>query len=113
VLEWLFWSAGGPGPMIGQAGYWTHFAKEKNPAAIERYTTETERLMRVANTRLGESAYLAGSEYTVADVMSFPWLRAPALRFGFDMTAYPHVARWIAEIEKRPAAARALAMKPA
>jgi GST-like protein len=113
VLEWLFWGAGGPGPMIGQAGYWTTFAKEKNPAAIERYTTETQRLMKVADTRLGANKYLAGDTYTIADIMSFTWLRAPGVRFGFDMAPYPHLAKWIAEIEARPAVARALAMKPA
>jgi len=112
ALEWLFWGAGGPGPTIGQLGYWAHFSQDKYPPAIERYKTESERLLGVADRRLGESPYLAGAGYTVADIMSFTWLRAAA-RFGVEPKAFPNVARWLGEIEARPAVQRALAMKPA
>jgi GSH-dependent disulfide-bond oxidoreductase len=111
ALEWLFFGAGGPGPMIGQFGYWVHFAKEKNPPAIERYTAEAHRLLRVLDGRLGASPYLAGDEYTVADIMNVTWARAPR-RFGVDLDGYRNLSRWIADIEARPAVARALAMTP-
>jgi len=111
ALEWLFFGAGGPGPMIGQLGFWAHFSNDKYPPAIERYKTETERLLGVADRRLGESPYLAGPSYTVADIMNFTWLRA-ASRFGVEPKGFRNVARWLGEIEARPAVQRALAMKP-
>jgi GSH-dependent disulfide-bond oxidoreductase len=111
VLEWLFFGAANPGPMIGQLGFWSHFSSDKYPPAIERYKTETERILGVVDRRLGETPYLAGPDYTVADIMNFTWVRA-AGRFGVDPTGYQHVARWLAAIEARPAVQRALAMKP-
>jgi GST-like protein len=112
ALEWVFFNAGGPGPMLGQLGYFTKFAQEKVPAAIERFTKEGERLLRVLDKRLGEVPYLAGAEFTIADIMNVTWPRAARDFIGMDMTPYPNVTRWIAEIEKRPAAQKAFAMKP-
>jgi GSH-dependent disulfide-bond oxidoreductase len=111
TLEWLFWGAAGIGPMGGQFGYWGHFAKEKNPPAIERYKTEVDRLLRVADTRLASSKFLGGDEFTIADINSFTYARGVP-RFGIDMSPYPNVTRWVQSIDARPAVQRALAMKP-
>ncbi|HEY5935510.1 MAG TPA: glutathione binding-like protein [Kofleriaceae bacterium] len=111
VLEWLFFGAGGIGPMGGQLGYWNLFASEKNPPAVERYLTETKRIVGVIDRRLDESKFLAGSEYSVADIMNFTWARAVS-HFGVDMQQYANVRRWLDTIEARPAVARALAMNP-
>jgi GST-like protein len=111
TLEWLFWGAGGLGPMGGQLGYWNLFASEKYPPATERYLTECKRLVGVLERRLGESKFLAGSEYSVADIMSFTWTRAVS-HFGVDMKQYANVGRWLDTIETRPAVQRALAMNP-
>jgi GST-like protein len=111
TLEWLFWGAGGIGPMGGQLGYWSLFASEKNPPAIERFLTESKRLVGVVDRRLGESKFLAGSEYSVADIMSFTWTRAVS-HFGVDMQQYANVRRWLDTVEARPAVQRALAMNP-
>ena len=110
ALEWVFFNAGGTGPMIGQLGYFTKFASEKVPAAIERYTKETERLLRVLDKRLGEVPYLAG-EFSIADIMNMTWPRAAKTFIGMDLSPYPNVERWIAELEARPAFEKALAMK--
>jgi GST-like protein len=110
ALEWVFFNAGGAGPMIGQLGYFTKFASEKVPAAIERYTKETERLLRVLDKRLGEVRYLAG-EFSIADIMNMTWPRAAKTFIGMDLSPYPNVERWIAELEARPAFQKALAMK--
>lgn len=114
TLEWMFFNAGGVGPMGGQLGYFAKFAKEKIPHAIERYTKEVQRLFGVLDKRLGESAYLAGPEFSIADVMNYSWPRS-LLGFGIegiDLAAYPHLARWQDAIAARPAVQRALARTP-
>jgi GST-like protein len=111
ALEWIFFNAGGPGPMLGQLGYFTKFAPEKVPPAIERFTKESERLLRVLDKRLGEVPYLAG-EFSIADIMNMTWPRAAKTFIGMDLSGYPNVTRWIGTLEERPAFQRALAMKP-
>lgn len=111
ALEWVFFNAGGPGPMLGQLGYFTKFAPEKVPAAIERYTKEAERLLRVLDKRLAQVPYLAG-EFSIADIMNMTWARAAKTFIGMDLGPYPNLSRWIAELEERPAFKRALEMKP-
>lgn len=111
TLQWVFFNAGGPGPMIGQLGYFAKFAPEKVPAAIERYTKETGRLLRVLDQRLARVPYLAG-EFSIADIMNMTWARAAKTFIGVDLGPYPHLSRWIAELEERPAFKRALEMKP-
>ena len=111
ALEWVFFNAGGPGPMLGQLSYFTKFAQEKVPLAIERYTKEGERLLRVLDKRLGQVPYLAG-EFSIADIMNLTWPRAAKTFLGLDLSPYPHLSRWIAELDERPAFKRALAMKP-
>lgn len=114
TLEWMFFNAGGVGPMGGQLGYFAKFAKEKIPHAIERYTKEVQRLFGVLDKRLGESAYLAGPEFSIADVMNYSWPRS-LLGFnieGIDLAAYPALARWQDAIAARPAVQRALARTP-
>jgi GSH-dependent disulfide-bond oxidoreductase len=111
AIEWVFFNAAGPGPIIGQLGYFSKFAPEKIPAAIERFTKETQRLLGVLDKRLGEVAYLAG-EFSIADIMNMTWARATHTFLGMDLGAYPHLTRWLAELEARPAFERALAMKP-
>jgi GST-like protein len=111
ALEWVFFNVGGTGPMVGQLGHFVKFASEQIPYAIDRYRKETERLLGVLDRRLGEVQYLAGA-YSIADLMNITWARA-AGHLGVDLAAYPHVGRWLGEVEARPAVARALALKPA
>ena len=111
ALEWVFFNAGGPGPMLGQLGYFTKFAPEKIPAAIQRYTKEAERLLSVLERRLAQVPYLAG-EFSIADIMNMTWARAAKVFIGMDLGPYPNLSRWIAELEERPAFKRALEMKP-
>jgi GST-like protein len=112
ALEWMYFNIGGPGPTMGQLGFFTRFAKEKIPMAIERYTKETERLMKVLDTRLGETKYLVGSDFTIADILNFTWPNAGRAFLGLDYTPYPNLVRWLDELAARPAFAKALAMKP-
>ena len=105
VLEWLFWQMAGIGPMFGQVGHFVRYAPEQIPYAIERYTNESLRLVKVLDTRLGEAEYVAG-EYSIADMAIFPWLRLATMRE--QVAFFKHVTRWQKAIEARPAVRRGL-----
>jgi GST-like protein len=96
---------GGLGPMLGQAHHFRFYAPEKVPYAIERYTQEAKRLYGVLDKRLSQSRYLAGRDYTIADMAVFPWLRTWE-RQGVQMTDYPAVEKWFDAIAARPAVQR-------
>jgi GSH-dependent disulfide-bond oxidoreductase len=116
-LEWMMFQMGGVGPMFGQWNHFGAYAKEKLPYAIERYTNEVARLNRVLNRRLDESHWLAGDEYSMADIITFPWIRTAtessprfAERGYVDLDDYPAIKRWYDEIAARPAVQRGLAV---
>jgi GST-like protein len=111
TFEWMFFQAGGTGPMLGQAHHFRNYAPEKIPYAIERYTNEGRRLYGVVDRRLSESRYLAGDEYTIADIMNLPWLLLSKNQ-GIEIDEYPHLKRWIEELKARPAVQRGLAVPP-
>jgi GST-like protein len=108
-LEWMMFQMGGVGPMFGQYNHFAAYAVEKLPYAIERYTNEVKRLHRVLEHRLEEVPYLAGGEYTMADIITFPWIRG-AERRNIDLAEYPAVKRWHDEIAARPAVQRGVAV---
>ena len=105
MLEWLMFQMGGVGPMLGQAHHFRLYAPEKIPYAIDRYTNEAKRLYGVMNKRLAKSKYMAGPEYTIADIAIFPWLRSWKNQ-GIDWNDYPHLKGWFDEIAARPAVQR-------
>jgi GSH-dependent disulfide-bond oxidoreductase len=107
VLQWLMWQMGGLGPMLGQNHHFTRYAPEKVPYAIDRYVRETNRLYGVLNTRLADREFVAGADYTIADMASYPWILPEAQ--GQDLANFPHLARWHAAIQARPATERAYA----
>jgi GST-like protein len=107
AIQWLMFQMGGVGPMLGQAHHFRVYAPEKIPYAIERYTNEAKRLYAVLDGRLGEAEYLAGTDYGIADIATFPWLRSWE-RQGVVLSDYPNVQRWFGAIETRPAVERAL-----
>jgi GSH-dependent disulfide-bond oxidoreductase len=108
ALEWLFWQVGGLGPMAGQNHHFSRYAPEKLPYAIERYVKETNRLYGVLDRRLTAQAYLAGPEYSIADVAAYPWIVPWQLQFQ-DLTLFPALARWFGKIAARPGTVRAYA----
>ncbi len=105
VLQWLMFQMGGVGPMLGQAHHFRMYAPEKLPYAIDRYTNEAKRLYGVMDRRLAKSKYIAGAEYTIADIAVFPWLRSWKNQ-GIDWDDYPHLKGWFDEIGARPAVKR-------
>ncbi|HET6185193.1 MAG TPA: glutathione S-transferase N-terminal domain-containing protein [Acetobacteraceae bacterium] len=108
-LQWIMFQMGGVGPMFGQYNHFANYAGEKLAYPIERYTNEVRRLHRVLDKRLGEAAFLAGGEYSMADICTFPWIRNPDRR-GIDLTDYPNVKRWHDAIAARPAVQRGVAV---
>jgi GST-like protein len=106
-VQWLMWQMGGVGPMFGQAHHFRSYSREKLQYPIDRYTKESNRLMRILDGRLGEAPYVAGDAYTIADIAIFPWMRNPERR-GIDFNEYPNVKRWFDEIGARPAVKRGL-----
>ena len=108
VNEWLFWQMGGLGPMTGQYGHFNVYAPEKIPYAIERYTKEAERLLGVLDQRLAGRAFIAGDDYSIADMACYPWIN-PYTKVPLDMTPFAEVRRWQAAIAARPATQRAYA----
>ena len=107
VVQWLMFQMGGVGPMLGQAHHFRIYAPEKLPYAIDRYTNEAGRLYGVMDKRLGESEYLAGDDYSIADMATFPWTRSID-RQGHSFDAYPNVKRWFDAIDARPAVVEGL-----
>lgn len=108
-LQWLMFQMGGVGPMFGQAHHFLRAAPEPVPYGIKRYTDETRRLYGVMNKRLGEAPYLAGAEYTIADIATFPWVA----RFEWhkvDLADFPAVKRWFDGINARPAVKKGMAV---
>lgn len=108
VSEWLFWQMAGLGPMTGQYGHFATYAPEKIPYAIDRYTRERQRLLGVLDNRLKGHAFIAGDDYTIADMACYPWID-PYTKAPLDLSDYPNVVRWRAAIEARPATKRAYA----
>ena len=102
VLQWLFWQMGGLGPMAGQNHHFGTYAPEKIPYAIDRYVKETNRLYGVLNQRLADRAFVAGDEYTIADMASYPWI-VPYERQGQKLDQFPNLKRWFEAIRGRPA----------
>eukprot|EP01080_Neovahlkampfia_damariscottae_P012861 gene12861-7206_t len=101
TLKWLIWQVAGFGPMLGQANHFNSFAKEKIPYAIERYTKEGERLLKVLDTQLEGKKYVIGDEYTIADISIWPWL-VGAIKFGkFDVSKYNNIVKWQNSLEER------------
>ena len=105
TLQWLMFQMGGVGPMFGQSNHFSHYAVDKIPYAIDRYSNECKRLYGVLDKRLGEAEYLAADEYTIADIATHPWVQGFERR-GVDIEEYPNVKRWIELIHQRPGVIR-------
>ncbi|MDE2406781.1 MAG: glutathione S-transferase N-terminal domain-containing protein [Xanthomonadaceae bacterium] len=109
VDEWLFWQMAGLGPMMGQYGHFHVYAPEVVPYARERYRKEAERLLGVLDRRLQGRAFIAGDDYSIADMACYPWLNAYTSA-PLDLSPFANLRRWQADIAARPATQRAYAL---
>jgi GST-like protein len=109
ALQWLMFQMGHVGPMYGQVHHFVRAAKVEVPYAIERYVKEKDRLYGVLDRRLGEAPFLAGDEYTIADIATYPWVARHEWH-KTDLAIYPNVKRWFDAIGARPAVQRGMAV---
>lgn len=105
AIEWLMWQMGGVGPMFGQAHHFLKYNRGKAPYAEDRYAAEVKRLYGVLDKQLGLNAYVAGNDYSIADVAVWPWVSRYDWHIG-DLKDYPNVVRWYREVASRPAVQR-------
>lgn len=114
-IQWLMFQMGGVGPMFGQLGHFYKFAADKitDSYPTDRYTGETQRLLGVLEQRLDGRDYIMGSDYTIADIAIFPWVRVLDGFYGagehLNISNYPKVLAYVARCEARPAVEKGLA----
>lgn len=113
--EWLYWQNGGLGPMMGQVDFFTFYAKEQVPLAIDRFVGEVGRLFRVLEGRLAQRAYLAGDEFTIADMACYPWMVGAKTRarevLAHQLENKPAIDRWMSDLARRPGVQRGMAVE--
>jgi GSH-dependent disulfide-bond oxidoreductase len=114
TIQWLMFQMGGVGPMFGQVGFFHKFAgqeyEDKRPR--DRYVAETKRLLGVLDKVLAQRAWIAGDEYSIADIATFPWVRNLIGFYGagelVGFQTFPNVARALDAFVQRPAVMRGL-----
>ena len=111
VIQWLMFQMGGLGPMMGQANVFYRYFPETIPSAIERYQHEGRRLFEVMDHQLAKHAYIAGDEYTIADMAAWPWVHIHEWS-GIDIEGLEHLQRWLNELGERPACQKGLMVPP-
>lgn len=107
AIQWLTWQMAGLGPMGGQASHFLRYAPPGQDYATERYTKELERLLAVLERRLSEAPYLAGDDYSIADMAVWPG-RASSFVMGIGLETYPAMHAWFERVRARPAVARVM-----
>jgi GST-like protein len=110
ALQWMMVQMTTIGPMWGQYVHFMRFAPKGNEYSLDRYRTQVRKTLDVLEKRLGEARYLGGSEYSIADIATFPWARNTGALLGKEVeAAYPKTMAWVAGIAARPAVVKALA----
>jgi GST-like protein len=106
VVQWVMWQMAGQGPKFGEQGHFQRAMKDKANGdlayAMRRFDDEVHRLFGVMNLGLFQKRYLAAGEYTIADMICYPWASSWNTR-GIDLKEFPNVARWLDELSARPA----------
>ena len=105
VMEWLMFQMGGVGPMLGQNHHFRLYAPEKIDYAVNRYTNEAKRIYGVMDRQLAKHPFIAGKEYTIADIATYPWTRNWKNQ-GIELDDFPHFKKWYEKIGARPAVQR-------
>ena len=111
VTEWLIWQMANQGPKTGERGHFNRLGATKGDQsyAVRRFTDEVNRMYGVLNNRLFDHKYLAGDQYTIADMIAFPWTVSWEMQ-GQDINEFKHFKRWFEELSARPAVQRGLAV---
>ncbi len=109
VMQWLMFQMSSVGPLLGQATHFRQYAPPGLAYPVAKFTADGRRLFGVLDRRLGESQWLAGDTYTIADMAVFPWIRGAARR-GQERDKFSNLARWYNMIKERPAVERGVAV---
>lgn len=111
VTQWLIWQMANQGPKTGECGHFRRLGDSQGDQAyaVSRFTDEVNRLYGVLNNRLYDRRYLAGDEYTIADMISYPWTVGWEAQ-GQDIEEFPYFKRWFEELSARPAVERGMAV---
>jgi GST-like protein len=109
TVQWLMWQMGGFGPMLGQAHHFLRAAPTKIEYGIKRYVDEAKRLYGVLDRQLAKSAFVAGAEYTIADMSIYPWASRHEWH-TVDLAEFAHVKRWYDTVAARPAVVKGMAV---
>ena len=112
TLEWTLFQAAHVGPTLGQLWHLRVFARDRPPVVLARFEREALRVLGVLDGRLARHPHLVGEAYGVADVMTWPWIRAAVESIGVSIDDLPALSRWYAAIGERPAVRRGLAVPP-
>jgi len=107
TLEWLLFQCSSLGPMLGQATHFRRYAKQDVAYAVERYTNEATRLYGVIERQLEYTAWIAGDDYGIADIATFPWI-CRHRRQGQDLERFPRTKAWLGRVSSRPAVSRGM-----
>ena len=108
VLQWLFFQVAGVGPMFGQFGHFFKYAQDKcdHPYPLERYATESKRILKVLDTHLTEKNFLVGDSYSIADMATMPWVNCLSEFYKADeklsLNQFSNVNRWVKCLLERP-----------
>jgi glutathione S-transferase len=111
VLQWLMFQMAGVGPMMGQANVFYRYAPEKIPYAIERYQREVRRLFEVMERQLAANEYIAGGEYSIADIALWSWVAGYGWS-GVSIDGLPQLERWMNLVGARPAVRKGRSIPP-
>jgi GST-like protein len=111
VMQWVVWQAANQGPKLGECGHFRRLGPEEGDQtyAVRRFTDEANRLYGVMNNRLFDRRYLAGGEYTIADMISYPWCQGLEGQ-GQDWKEFKYLRRWYDELSARPGVQRGMAV---
>jgi GST-like protein len=111
VVQWVMWQMANQGPKFGEYGHFKRAAARHGDQsyALRRFSDEVNRLYGVLNNRLYDRQYLAGDEYTIADMICYPWTVHWAAQ-DQNLEEFPYFKRWFQEISQRPAVQRGLAV---
>jgi GST-like protein len=109
AIQWLVFHSSSVGPLIGQRVYFEIFAADKIPEAITRYRRLTNEAFATLDHHLATHSYLAGDEYSIADIAHFGWTHIARI-IDFDFSTYPHLSAWHERVAMRPAVHRGVAL---
>ena len=109
VNQWVIWQMANQGPKSGECGHFRRLGDDQGDQsyAVRRFEDEVHRLLGVMNNRLYDRPYLAGEEYTIADMISYPWTASPD-RYGLDAAEFPYFERWRRELAGREGVQRGM-----